>query len=419
MKVAIIGGGISGLMAARQLQGQADYTLFEKNARVGGHTDTHEVVIQGDTYSVDTGFIVFNPPNYPNFSAMLEEYQVASQSSDMSFAVSNQLSGLEYNATNLAGLFCQKKNLFSFKFYGMIRDIMRFYKKAPQIMDTLDEQLTLGDYLQQEKYGDYFIEEHIIPMASALWSGDFDSVRQFPLKYLLAFMRNHNMLQIRDRPQWRTIQGGSQRYVEAMLKNLDGEFHTNTEVMMVERKPHQVVVHSNKGQAVFDQVIFACHSDQALGLIEKPSQQEQEILGDIPYTRNEITLHTDGKVMPKNKKAWASWCVMKYNDMVDRCTVSYYMNLLQNIDCPEPLIVSLNQGNKIARDKVLRTLYYHHPVYNPKSLAAQSRKQEIQGRNRSYFCGAYWGWGFHEDGARSAVEAVDVMMQEYANANAA
>ena len=419
MKVAIIGGGISGLMAARELQGKADYTVYEKNPRLGGHTDTHEVIIHGQSYSVDTGFIVFNPPNYTHFNAMLEAYQVASQPSDMSFAVSNQNSGLEYNATNLSGLFCQKKNLLSLKFYGMIRDIMRFYKKAPELLETLDENVTLADYLQREKYGHYFIEEHIIPMASALWSGDFDSVRQFPLKYLLAFMRNHNMLQINDRPQWRTIQGGSQRYVEAMQKNLTGTFNTGVEVMMVERKPQHVVVHSNQGMETFDRVIFACHSDQALGLIQSPSQQEKEILGGIPYTRNEITLHTDGKVMPKNKKAWASWCVMKYTDMPDRCTVSYYMNLLQSIDCPEPLIVSLNQGSKIARDKILKTLYYHHPVYNPKSLAAQARKDEIQGHNRSYFCGAYWGWGFHEDGARSAVQAVNSLLTEQANANAA
>lgn len=413
MNVAIIGGGISGLMAAHHLQGHAEYTLFEKSSRLGGHTDTHEVTVAGQKYHVDTGFIVCNRAVYKNFFAMLDRYDIKTQSSNMSFAVKNMSSGLEYNATNLASLFCQKKNLFNIKFYRMIKDIMRFYKSAPQILQD-DPDITLGDYLSQNNYSEYFIEEHIVPMASALWSGDFASVKQFPLTYLLSFMKNHQMLQINNRPTWETIKGGSQQYVKTLKKHLTGSLLTDHAVTQVSRFKDNIVVSTDHSSHSFDYVIFACHSDQALKMIGEPSNAERKILSNIPYTSNTIDLHTDASIMPQNKKAWASWIVNKYpgSNKQSACTVNYYMNLLQNIDCPEPLIVSLNQSDHIADDLKLKTVYYQHPVYTKNTIKAQKQKHQIQGFNRSYFCGAYWGWGFHEDGAKSAVEAVKLLKKE-------
>ena len=417
MRVAIIGGGISGLMAAEQLDGYADYTLYEKSNYLGGHTDTHEVAIQGKNYNVDTGFIVCNRSVYKHFFKMLDKYDIPTQASNMSFGVKNITTGLEYNATNLASLFCQKRNLFNLKFYRMIFDIIKFYKQAPKLLeDKLD--VTLQEYLTQNNYSDYFIEEHILPMASALWSGNFESIKKFPLLYLLSFMKNHQMLQVNARPQWETIKGGSNSYVKKLTQHLTGKLLTNSAVLKVKRTDKKVSIETQKGLEEFDYVVFASHSDQSLSMIDAPSTTEKEILSSIPYTNNTIDLHTDASIMPKNKKAWASWCVNKYpqeSAASQACTVNYYMNLLQNIDCPEPLIVSLNQSKYIADDLKLKTINYQHPVYCKETIEAQNRKQEIQGKNRSYFCGAYWGWGFHEDGAYSAVAAINQFKREVLN----
>ncbi|MCO4821618.1 MAG: FAD-dependent oxidoreductase [Flavobacteriaceae bacterium] len=409
MKVAIIGGGISGLMVAEQLEGVCDYTLFEKSDYIGGHTDTHTVKIKDKDYQVDTGFIVCNRNVYKHFFQMLDKYNIQTQKSDMSFAVNNLDTGLVYNATNLTSLFCQKKNLFNPKFYRMIRDIFKFYNQAEKILQS-DTDITLGNYLNRENYSQYFIDEHLLPMASALWSGDFESVKKFPLVYLLSFMKNHQMLQANQRPTWETIKGGSNQYVKKLTENLTGQLLTNTKVNNVIRLNNSVVIQSDEKNYEFDRVFFASHSDQTLNLIENPTTHEKEIFSDIPYVNNTIDLHTDRSIMPKQMKAWASWIVNKYpnqSDKKNQCTVNYYMNLLQNIDCPEPLIVSLNQSEHINDDKKLKTVYYQHPVYTMKTILAQSRKAEIQAKNNSYFCGAYWGWGFHEDGAKSAVEAVN------------
>jgi predicted NAD/FAD-binding protein len=411
MKVAIIGGGISGLMVAEQLEGLCEYTLFEKSDYLGGHTDTHEVTIQGKSYRVDTGFIVCNRNVYKNFFKMLDKYTIKTQKSNMSFAVNNLDSGMIYNATNISSLFCQKKNIFNPKFYRMIFDIIRFYKEAEKVLNSGTE-ISLGNYLINEKYSQYFIDEHILPMTSALWSGDFDSIKQFPLVYLLSFMKNHQMLQINKRPSWETIVGGSSHYVKTLCKNLNGNLLTNTQVTGVKRSNDKVIIKTETNDHEFDHVFFASHSDQTLNLIKNPTITETEILSSIPYVKNTIDLHTDSSILPNQKKAWASWIVNKYPDQNDQCTVNYYMNLLQNIECPEPLIVSLNQSNYIDDKKILKTIIYQHPVYTANTIAAQKRIHEIQGKNNSYFCGAYWGWGFHEDGAKSAVQAVSQFKQE-------
>lgn len=409
MKVAIIGSGISGLMVAEQLDHLCDYTVFEQSPTLGGHTDTHEIEIEGKTYNVDTGFIVCNRKVYKHFFTMLDKYGIKTQKSDMSFAVNNLSSGLVYNATSIPTLFCQKKNMFNPKFYRMIYDINRFYKAAEKLLVS-DSSLSLGEYLEQNNYSQYFIKEHILPMASALWSGDFDTVKRFPLVYMLSFMKNHQMLQLDKRPTWETIVGGSNQYVKTLSEKLKGEFLCNAKVNQVTRLKDKVIVQTEESSREFDYVFFSSHSDQTLKLIDQPSTSENDILSNIGYTKNTVDLHTDSSIMPKNKKAWASWVVNKYPDsknVKDQCTVNYYMNLLQNINCPKPLIVSLNQSEHIRKEYKLKTVYYQHPVYTNKTIEAQSKKDLIQGKNNSYFCGAYWGWGFHEDGARSAVEAVN------------
>lgn len=411
MSVAIIGGGISGLMAAEHLNGRADYTLFEASDRLGGHAHTQTVQVDGQQIAVDTGFIVFNEQNYPHFCSMLARHGVAYEDTEMSFAVTDKRTGLEYKASDLKGMFCQKRNLFNPKFYRMIHDIKRFYAEAPDLLlSGLD--VSIGQYFEEAKYGRYFIDHHIMPMVSALWSGDFATIKAFPLMHMLHFMNNHDMLQINDRPQWKTITGGSQRYVEALVNGLQGQVHRSTPVLKVDRNQSGCLVTTADGVHFFDQVIFACHSDQALRLLSSPSDAEAFGLGYIPYTENQVDLHSDASLMPLNRKAWASWHVNQYPDVSDRCTVNYCMNILQNIDTQTPLIVSLNQRDQIDPDKVHFSTSYWHPVFDGNTMDAQQMLSQIQGRNRSYYCGAYMGWGFHEDGALSGVRAAQKLLTD-------
>lgn len=411
MKVAIIGAGISGLMAADQLNNVVDYTLFEAANYAGGHANTQTVYVDGQEIKVDTGFIVFNEDVYVHFSDMLHRYGIASIKSDMSFAVSNRVTGLEYNATNLNSLFCQRKNLLDPKFYRMIWDIRRFYKNAEKVMA---EESVVGvyQYLKQHNYSDYFIEEHIIPMVSALWSGDFESVKDYPLVFMLQFMKNHQMLQINNRPEWRTIKNGSESYVNAMVKNMSGDYLLNTPIMQVNRNNLGIEVVTEEGVERFDYVIFATHTDTTLSLLSDAENNEQTALSGIKYVENQMDLHTDISLLPNNKSAWASWSVNKHQQSKPVCTVNYYMNLLQSLPCETPIIVSLNQHEYIDKSQLLLSKKYQHPVYNQNTLTAQNHIKQMQGQNRSYYCGAYLGWGFHEDGARSAVEAVELLRRQ-------
>ncbi|MEZ5470843.1 MAG: FAD-dependent oxidoreductase [Marinicella sp.] len=413
MKVAIIGGGISGLMAADQLNHAAGFTLFEAADYLGGHANTQTVHVDGQAIKVDTGFIVFNEDIYQHFGDMLKRYGVESIASDMSFAVSNRKTGLEYNATNINRLFCQRKNLLNPRFYRMIWDIKRFYTHAESI---LEKEIDIGvyAYLKQHNYSEYFIEEHIIPMVSALWSGDFDSVRDYPLKYMLQFMKNHQMLQINQRPQWRTIKNGSENYVNALAEHLTGEVRLNTPVLNVDRFDEGVNITTKDGAERFDYVIFATHTDITLSIINEPNDQEQTALSGIEYVENQMDLHTDEKLLPLNRKAWASWSVNKHIENKPVCTVNYYMNLLQSLPCHTPVIVSLNQHEYIDPSRMLLSKKYHHPVYNNQTLNSQQQLQGLQGKNRSYYCGAYLGWGFHEDGAKSGVEVANLVKSRLA-----
>lgn len=404
MRIAIVGSGISGLAAAWLLQREHEVTLFEAADRIGGHTHTHDIRLYGRDYRVDTGFIVFNQAHYPLLSRLFEELDVPSQATTMSFSVHSELSGVEYNAGSLDGLFCQRRNLLSPRFLGMVRDLLRFYRESPELLDSDGAGPTLGEYLYANRYGDAFRDEHLLPMASALWSTPSQRVLAFPARYLVQFMANHQMLQVAGRPQWRVVQGGSDRYVQALRARWNVHERIACPVRTLRRDDDGVSVVSDAGEERFDQVVLACHSDQALRLLEDADDGERDILGAMRYQLNDTVLHTDARLLPRQRKAWAAWNAHVPREPVAACTVSYCMNLLQGIDSPEPLVVTLNRSDVINPDKILRRMRYEHPVYDLACVAAQRRKHEIQGQRRTWFAGAYWGWGFHEDGMRSAVE---------------
>ncbi|MBT3811883.1 MAG: FAD-dependent oxidoreductase [Gammaproteobacteria bacterium] len=413
MKIAIVGSGISGVYAAHYLSQKHQVTLYEANAYLGGHTDTQHLMLNNQSYAVDTGFIVFNEHHYRFFCDFIKQLGVASQATDMTFSVSDSISGLEYNATTVDKLFCQRRNLLRPRFYRMVWDILRFYKEAPALLQSEDNQQTIGEYLTQNNYSQTFIDDHILPMACALWSGPAHVLQQFPVRYLVAFLDNHQMLQVDRRPEWRTIEGGSDTYLKAFEQQFNGEILLNTPVEIINRSEHGVSICTAKDHKIYDQLILACHSDQALALLADPSTDETDVLGAIAYQDNEVALHTDSNLMPKHPKAWASWNALKLDQEQHHCTVSYYMNLLQNISCPEPLIVSLNCTDKIDPEKILVKRHYHHPVYTPETLVAQKRHADINGQNRTYYAGAYWGWGFHEDGAKSARIVVESLLARH------
>ena len=404
MRIAVIGSGIAGLGSAWLLSRKHDVVLFEKDERLGGHTHTHKVVNGGREYAVDSGFIVHNPTNYPLLTRLFDELGVASQATTMSFAVHDERNGLEYNASSLDGLFCQRRNLLSPRFLRMVREILRFYRECPAMLEQAGDGPTLGEYLELNGYSKLFVEDHLIPMASALWSSPTQTILSFPAKYLVRFMANHHMLDPGNRPPWRVVQGGSSSYVEAMRRGWSVDARLSHAVRRVRREPDGVVIATAQGEARFDQVVLACHSDQALAMLEDPTPAEREILGAIPYQENETVLHTDARLLPSRRKAWAAWNAHVPLAPGAPCTVSYCMNLLQSFDSPDPFVVTLNRTQDIAADRIVARMRYHHPVYTHASVAAQARRAEIYGRDRLWDAGAYWGFGFHEDGFRSAVD---------------
>ena len=404
MKIAVIGSGIAGMGCAYLLSRQHEVVLFEKENRLGGHTHTHSVRQGNRDYQIDTGFIVFNPENYPLLSKLFSELNVGSQKTEMGFSVQNAASGLEYNATNLNAMFCQRRNLLSPKFIRMTRDILRFYRECPSLLGLRGDGPTLGEYLNENSYSPLFIEDHIVPMACALWSSPSETILQFPAKYLVQFMHNHHMLQVNERPEWRVVKGGSSSYIGELEKNWSVHVRLNAGVQSVARRANQLSIKTAHGEEIFDQVVFACHSDQALAMLSDSTPHEREILGNLPYQENETVLHTDASILPKNKKAWAAWNAYIPANKSDACTVSYCMNILQSVQSPEPFVVTLNRTADIAADKIIAKMRYQHPMYTHASVQAKARRHEINGKNNTWFAGAYWGFGFHEDGLRSGVD---------------
>ena len=407
MKIAIIGSGIAGNTLAHQLHPNHDITIFEADSHIGGHTHTHDIEIDNKKYTVDTGFIVFNDRTYPNFMQLLAELNVTWQSSNMSFSVRCEATGLEYNGTTLNSLFAQRSNLFKPSFYQMIRDILRFNKQSLELLATGDE-VTMGDYLKQNNYGKRFINQYIIPMGAAIWSTDAAQMLQFPARFFVRFFHHHGMLSVNNRPQWRTITGGSARYVEAITKPFKHKIKLNCPVKNVKRHAKSVELLLQNGETEqFDYVFFACHSDQALHMLQDASTAETEILSAIPYQLNTVFLHTDASLMPKRKLAWAAWNYHLPVEQSSSVAVTYNMNILQNIDCPQPILVTLNHTDNINPAKIIKRLQYMHPVYTLAGAAAQARHAEISGKNRTGYAGAYWLNGFHEDGVKSALAALD------------
>lgn len=404
MRIAVIGGGISGLGAAWLLSPRHEVTLFEGNDYLGGHTHTHQLEVLGRQLAVDSGFIVYNERHYPLLTQLFAELGVQSQPTTMSFSVRNAATGLEYSATSFDTLFCQRRNLCSARFWGMLRDLRRFYREAPALLSVPGPGPTLAEYLGAQRYGAAFRDEHLVPMAAALWSAPANRILEFPAQYLVRFMAHHQMLQLRGRTPWRVVAGGSATYVRALRARWRVAERLSCPVQGVRRDRGGVQIMSRAGTERFDQVVFACHGDDTLRLLQDASELEREILGAIQYQDNEVILHTDESLMPRNRKAWAAWNAHLPVHPQESCTVSYCMNLLQNLNIPVPLIVTLNRTAAIDPTRILRRMQYRHPLYTQQSVAAQARRNEIQGRRATWFAGAYWGWGFHEDGLRSAVE---------------
>ena len=407
MKIAIIGSGIAGNTLAHHLHQNHEITIFEADSHIGGHTHTHDIEIDNKKYTVDTGFIVFNDRTYPNFMQLLAELNVAWQPSNMSFSVRCEATGLEYNGTTLNSLFAQRSNLFKPSFYQMIRDILRFNKTSLELLSNGSE-ITMGDYLTKNNYGQRFIIQYIIPMGAAIWSTDAAQMLQFPARFFVRFFHHHGMLSVNNRPQWRTITGGSARYVEAITKPFKHKIKLNCPVKNVKRHAKSVELLLQNGETEqFDYVFFACHSDQALHMLQDASTAETEILSAIPYQLNTVFLHTDTSLMPKRKLAWAAWNYHLPVEQSSTVAVTYNMNILQNIDCPQPILVTLNHTDNINPAKIIKRLQYMHPVYTLAGAAAQARHAEISGKNRTGYAGAYWLNGFHEDGVKSALAALD------------
>ncbi|SMF47045.1 Predicted NAD/FAD-binding protein [Alteromonadaceae bacterium Bs31] len=406
MKIAVIGSGISGLTCAYLLRQVHEVTLFEKNERLGGHTATRKIKHEGRTYNIDTGFIVFNDWTYPNFIKLLHKLGVASQPTRMSFSVSCSKTGLEYSGTSINSLFAQRKNLFNFKYLGMLQDIVRFNKQAVLDLEKnlIPESLTLGEYLKQNNYGEKFASHYLVPMGSAIWSSTLQEMMDFPLLFFVRFFKNHGLLSIKNRPQWRVIQGGSRSYIQPMIKGMAENIIMGADIARVIRTQDCVFLeHSDGSREKFDQVVFACHSDEALALLESPTAEEQEILGAIPYRNNRVVLHTDDSILPKAKLAWSAWNYHLHSDEAAPPTLSYNMNLLQGISSDTTFVVSLNPREQIPEDKILGEYQYAHPVFTLEGIAAQNRWSDISGENNTWYCGAYWRNGFHEDGCVSGI----------------
>jgi uncharacterized protein len=404
VKIAIVGTGISGLTVAHLLHNRHEITLFEAAPYVGGHTHTVRVDTPDETHHVDTGFIVFNDRNYPNFERLLRRLRVGWQASEMSFSVSDGAGAFEYSSGSPNGLFANRRHLAVPAFHRMVADLHRFHRAARRLLEGDDEHLSLREWLEQQRFSRAFIERLIVPQASAVWSADPRALWSFPARFLAEFFDNHGMLGFRHRPGWRTIRGGSARYVEALTASFSDRIRLRSPVSSIQRgDDHVLVTVQGAGTARFDQVVLATHSDQALGLLTDPSAREHEILGAVPYQVNEAVLHTDVRLLPRRRRAWASWNYHLLEEPPGRATVTYHINRLQSLAAEQEFCVTLNQTARIDSERVLKRIQYAHPVYTPDGVQAQSRVAEISGVRRTHYCGAYWGWGFHEDGVNSGL----------------
>ena len=403
MRVAVIGTGIAGMVAAYLLSQEHDLVIFEANDYIGGHTNTIPVSQAGRTYLLDTGFLVFNETTYPNFVKLLRHLQVPWQPANMSFAVQDAASGLEFGFRSLSGVFAQPQNLWRPAFLRMLWDIWRFRRKSVKLARDEHYQVSLGEYLAGAGYSQAFARHFLIPLGSALWSADPEGLSDFPARYLAEFFQRHRFLYLHKKVKWQVIQGGSRNYVEPLTRPFRDRVRLNSPVEWVKRDAGGVEVKA-LGMEIeqFDRVVIATHSDQALGLLADPSEQEREILGAFPYQHNSTVLHTDASLLPRRRAAWASWNYYLPPGPRARATLTYHLNRLQSLVAPLEYCLSLNRDRDIDPVKIIRKITYHHPRYQLKAPLVQKRWPEINGVNHTYYCGAYWGFGFHEDGVVSA-----------------
>lgn len=411
MKIAIVGSGISGLTSAYLLNKRHDITLFEKESRLGGHTATVDFQLEGERYSIDTGFIVFNDRTYPNFIKLLKELGVDYNPASMGFSVSCPATGLEYAGNNLNTLFAQRRRIFDWGFWTMLKEIIRFNNQAQKdfASNGISPSMTLGEYLAENNYSDQFAHYYLVPMGAAIWSASFSAMKQFPIQFFVRFFFNHGLLDITQRPQWRVIKGGSKCYIEPLVSRFKDKIRLNSQISRIHRITNGVNIEFSDGHIEhYDQVVIATHSDQALALLDDATEDEKSILGDLPYQKNSVVLHYDEKMLPANKRTWSSWNYLLRESQrgsweSDQLPVlTYNMNILQGIKSNKTFCVTLNADNEIDPNKIIGRYEYAHPQFSREGLIAQGRWDEINGRNNTWFCGAYWANGFHEDGVVSA-----------------
>jgi predicted NAD/FAD-binding protein len=406
VKIAIIGSGIAGNVAAHRLAAHHDITVFEANRWPGGHTNTVDVEAGGKLLAVDTGFIVFNDRTYPNFIRLLDELGQESRNSEMSFSVKALRSGLEYCGSSLNGLFADRRNLLRPSFHRMIRDILRFNRNALPSLDVEEPDQTVGGYLQTHGYSPMFRDHYLVPMAAAIWSAEPAAIDDMPLRFLVRFFDNHGLLQLDDRPQWKTIVGGSREYVRKLIRPFADRIRLSSPVESVRRFTDHVEIYTaSGGREIYDAIFMACHSDQALRMLADPSPAESAVLSAIEYQDNEAILHTDERVLPQRRRAWAAWNYHLPEAEQAHVAVTYNMNILQGLDAESQYLVTLNDDSNIDPGRIIRRIQNQHPIFSQESVAAQARQEEIN-CDRTYFCGAYWRHGFHEDGVVSALNAL-------------
>ncbi len=410
MRIAIIGTGIAGLTAAYLLNRKHDITVFEAGDSIGGHTATvHITMPDGEQHAVDTGFIVYNDWTYPNFIKLLAQLGITGQPTEMSFSVHDERNGLEYGGSNLNALFTQRRNLLRPSFLRMVRDILRFNRESIADLDSgqLSPGMTLGEYLQSRRYSDEFIKHYLVPMGAAIWSASTQVMLAFPLLFFVRFFRNHGLLSISDRPQWTVIPGGSRAYLGPLTRSFADRIRTASPVTAIRRDSTGTTVSSRHGDERFDAVVIAAHSDQALAMLADASANEREILGAIPYQANDVVLHTDTRLLPRHRRAWSSWNYHLTAEDQPHAVLTYDMNILQGLQSAHTFCVTLNHTAAIDPQKILRRFRYDHPVFTLAGMAAQERWHEINGVNHTWFCGAYWRNGFHEDGVMSALRIAE------------
>lgn len=416
MKIAIIGSGIAGNVAAYHLNKDHDITLFEQNSHIGGHTHTHSIADAAGDLNIDTGFIVLNDRTYPNFISLLEELDVDIEKTEMSFSVKCENTGLEYNGNNLNTLFAQRSNLFRPVFYKMISDILRFNREATESISNTHSEQSLGDFLHNGKYSEIFINKYIVPMGAAIWSTKPQDMFSFPARLFFNFFLNHGLLSVNDRPQWYVVKGGSNSYVKELIRGFENRIRTDCPVENIVRHDDHVEIHTHShGVERFDYVFIASHSDQALKMLQHPSALEYSTLSAIQYQKNEAVLHTDRSLLPLRKNAWASWNYHIPKNTRSNVALTYNMNILQGLQTDNTYCVTLNYTDQIDEGKILKTIQYDHPVFTEKSIIAQDEHRLINGTGRTYYCGAYWRNGFHEDGVVSALTALSHFKQDISN----